>query len=60
MLSYIAILIQKSLIPEWVIVNLQSIVNSFQKRSRKTSNINPPPREAERLSKKNSVNFSLD
>ncbi|CAG8670746.1 8314_t:CDS:2 [Funneliformis mosseae] len=35
-----------------VIVNLQSIVNSFQKRSRKTSDVNPPPREAGRLSKK--------
>ncbi|GBC43415.2 hypothetical protein GLOIN_2v1510726 [Rhizophagus irregularis DAOM 181602=DAOM 197198] len=40
-----------------VIVNLQSIVNSFQKRSRKTSDISPPPREAGRLSKKNSANF---
>ncbi|RGB29396.1 hypothetical protein C1646_766628 [Rhizophagus diaphanus] len=40
-----------------VIVNLQSIVNSFQKKSRKTSDISPPPREAGRLSKKNSANF---
>lgn len=40
-----------------VIVNLQSIVNSFQKRSRKTSDISPPPREVRRLSKKNSANF---
>ncbi|CAG8572973.1 7108_t:CDS:2, partial [Funneliformis mosseae] len=40
-----------------IIVNLQSIINSFQKRSRKTSDISPPSREAGRLSKKNSVNF---
>ncbi|CAG8642850.1 13026_t:CDS:2 [Ambispora gerdemannii] len=40
-----------------VIVNLQSIVNSFQKRSRKTSDISPPPREVGRLIKKKSANF---
>lgn len=40
-----------------VIVNLQSIVNSFQKRSRKTSDISPPPREVDILNKKRSSNF---
>ncbi|CAG8692548.1 3476_t:CDS:2, partial [Funneliformis mosseae] len=40
-----------------IIVNLQSIVNSFQKRSRKMSSISPPSCKAGRLSKKNSANF---
>ncbi|CAG8553621.1 9538_t:CDS:2, partial [Funneliformis mosseae] len=41
----------------YALLVLQSIVNNFQKRSRKMSDISPPSHEAERLSKKNSANF---